>query len=210
MFSKLVKASLFRPISNINKVVFRAKNTNNNGVLHLSSNLCSSLIIQPTKYFELLLNHSPTYFVNIDHLKSNFYELQKLVHPDKHAHESGQIIGDMHAFSAEINEAYSTLKDPRKRLEYLCKINGYDYGDKVTVPKEISNKQMQWLISCEDPSELRQSIKEVSEMIEKYEAEIEHNFTQEKQNYAYISQISQILFVLDKSLFHLKHVGIVH
>ena len=63
-----------------------------------------------------LLNLPISFTVDLKQLDANYFELQKQFHPDKTPNFAVK--------SAEINEAYKTLKNKYKRLEYLVSLQG--------------------------------------------------------------------------------------
>ena len=76
-------------------------------------------------YFQLF--DLPTDFtVDLNQLSSRYQTLQKTVHPDKFAHASEQEQRIAVQKSAEINDAYQTLKKPLQRAEYLLVDRGIE------------------------------------------------------------------------------------
>lgn len=76
-------------------------------------------------YFQLF--DLPTDFtVDLNQLSSRYQTLQKAVHPDKFAHASEQEQRIAVQKSAEINDAYQTLKKPLQRAEYLLVDRGIE------------------------------------------------------------------------------------
>jgi curved DNA-binding protein CbpA len=122
----------------------------------------------------------------------------------------------MHAFSAEINDAYVTLSDPRKRLAYLCQLNGVGYNEKVIVPSYITQKQMEWLESFDNDglTGLNISLQEVQHLTNEYESKIQEKMKLQTSlncdEWKEVSEMGQILYVLDKSLYHLQKVQDVY
>lgn len=69
-------------------------------------------------YFQLF-NLEASFDVDIQELSSSYQTLQKTVHPDKFAHASEQEQRIAVQKSAQINDAYQTLKNPLQRAEYI-------------------------------------------------------------------------------------------
>ncbi len=69
-------------------------------------------------------------------LSEIYQTLQKKVHPDKFAHASSQEQLLAVQKSAQINDAYQTLKQPLKRAEYL--LNSYG---RIDMPSEQASFQ---------------------------------------------------------------------
>lgn len=64
--------------------------------------------------------------VDLNQLSQTYQTLQKAVHPDRFAHASSQEQLLAVQKSAEINDAYQTLKQPLKRAEYILILRGVD------------------------------------------------------------------------------------
>jgi molecular chaperone HscB len=76
-------------------------------------------------YFDLFaLPHS--FEIDLAKLSAAFQSLQKTAHPDKFAHTSSQQQLLAVQKSANINDAYQTLKNPLKRAEYMLQQRGTD------------------------------------------------------------------------------------
>ncbi|AAZ28735.1 MULTISPECIES: co-chaperone HscB [Colwellia] len=69
-------------------------------------------------YFQLF-NIEVSFDVDLQQLSSSYQTLQKTVHPDKFAHASEQEQRIAVQKSAQINDAYQTLKNPLQRAEYI-------------------------------------------------------------------------------------------
>jgi len=76
-------------------------------------------------YFEFL--GLPVDF-NLDQaeLSSRYRELQKQLHPDRHAHQSDREQRLAVQYTAYLNEALATLKSPLRRAQYLLSLQGID------------------------------------------------------------------------------------
>lgn len=76
-------------------------------------------------YFQLF-NIEDSFDVDLQQLSSSYQTLQKTVHPDKFAHASEQEQRIAVQKSAQINDAYQTLKNPLLRAEYMLVQRGVD------------------------------------------------------------------------------------
>jgi molecular chaperone HscB len=76
-------------------------------------------------YFQLFAIEI-SFDVDFNHLSQSYQALQKAVHPDRFAHASSQEQLLAVQKSAEINDAYQTLKQPLKRAEYILTLRGVD------------------------------------------------------------------------------------
>lgn len=76
-------------------------------------------------YFQLF-DIENSFDVDLQNLSSSYQALQKAVHPDKFAHASEQEQRIAVQKSAQINDAYQTLKNPLQRAEYLLVQRGIE------------------------------------------------------------------------------------
>ena len=75
-----------------------------------------------TNYFELY--HMPlTFHPDQVEIKSKFYELSRLYHPDRFAQAGGEELSKALQLSAMNNEAYKTLKNPDATMAYILKLH---------------------------------------------------------------------------------------
>lgn len=87
--------------------------------------------------------------IDLNLLSDTYQSLQKAVHPDKFAHASSQEQLLAVQKSAEINDAYQTLKQPLKRAEYLLTLRGVDlpneqhtFGDTSFLMRQMELREM--------------------------------------------------------------------
>ncbi|ALO34073.1 cobalamin 5'-phosphate synthase [Colwellia sp. MT41] len=76
-------------------------------------------------YFQLF-GIEASFDLDLQNLSSSYQALQKAVHPDKFAHASDQDQRIAVQKSAQINDAYQTLKQPLPRAEYILVQRGVD------------------------------------------------------------------------------------
>ena len=74
-------------------------------------------------YFQLF-GIEVSFDVDLHQLSQTYQMLQKSAHPDKFAHASAQEQLVAVQKSAEINDAYQTIKQPIKRAEYILTLRG--------------------------------------------------------------------------------------
>lgn len=87
-----------------------------------------------TNYFELY--HMPvTFYPAQAAVKSKFYELSRLYHPDRFAQAGGAELAKALQLSAMNNEAYKTFRSPDATMAYILKMhNLLDDEEKYTLP----------------------------------------------------------------------------
>jgi molecular chaperone HscB len=136
-------------------------------------------------YFQLF-GIEISFDVDLSHLSQSYQALQKAVHPDRFAHASSQDQLLAVQKSAEINDAYQTLKQPLKRAEYILTLRGVD----------MPNEQQ----SFSDTSFLMQQM-ELREMLGdvKFADDIDSAFTHAQQVLA--QEYQQLVDVMQQQIF---------
>lgn len=98
-----------------------------------------------------LFELQPAFDLDLEQLSARYRELARKVHPDRFA-DSGEA-EQRHAIeqSANLNEAYQTLKSPSRRARYLLQLNGREMPLEATVQDPaFLMQQMQWREELED------------------------------------------------------------
>ena len=105
-------------------------------------------------YFELF-NLPESFDVDLSTLPQTYQQLQRLTHPDRFA--SGSELQKLVAIqkNAQVNDAYSVLKSPLSRAEYLLSLRGIDLQHEQQTIKDTAflMQQMEW----------REELSEISE-----------------------------------------------
>lgn len=89
-------------------------------------------------------------------------DLQKTLHPDKHAHLSDREQRLAVQYMAYLNEAIATLRSPLLRAQYLLKLRGIDTFSESSTPVDPMFLMQQM--------ELRETLEEVPEQDDPFEA----------------------------------------
>lgn len=104
-----------------------------------------------------------------------YRELQKAAHPDRFAHQGDQAQRIALQKTAQINDAFQTLKSPLSRAEYMLSLEGVDLRAEQHTMRDTAflMQQMEWRETLED---LRQSqdidgLEDFSSQIQKSEKE---------------------------------------
>lgn len=99
-------------------------------------------------YFQLF-NIEESFDVDISQLSTSYQTLQKSVHPDNFAHASEQEQRVAVQKSAQINDAYQTLKMPLSRAQYILSERGVDmpneqhtFGDNSFLMRQMELREM--------------------------------------------------------------------
>lgn len=96
-------------------------------------------------YFELF-NIPVSFDVDMAVLPKTYQQLQRLTHPDKFASASDQDKLVAIQKNAQVNDAYSVLKSPLSRAEYLLSLRGIDLQHEQQTIKNTAflMQQMEW------------------------------------------------------------------
>ena len=105
-------------------------------------------------YFELF-NLPESFDVDLSTLPQTYQQLQRLTHPDRFASGSEQEKLVAIQKNAQVNDAYSVLKSPLSRAEYLLSLRGIDLQHEQQTIKDTAflMQQMEW----------REELSEISE-----------------------------------------------
>jgi len=117
-------------------------------------------------YFELL-GFPMSFEINQDKLKENFRQLQRVVHPDRHANKTDQEKRLAMQMAGHLNTAFETLTSPVNRAAYLLSLENMpvDFETNTSMAPEFLMEQF----------EIRERIAEKDTMVR---AEIEQKRSQ--------------------------------
>jgi molecular chaperone HscB len=96
-------------------------------------------------HFELF-NLPQQFAVDAGALDSAYRDVQGRVHPDKFVNATDAEKRVAMQWATRANEAYQTLKNPQKRAQYLCELNGVDLQTEsnTSMPMAFLMQQMAW------------------------------------------------------------------
>lgn len=96
-------------------------------------------------HFELF-NLPQQFAVDAGALDSAYRDVQGRVHPDKFVNATDAEKRVAMQWATRANEAYQTLKNPQKRAQYLCELNGLDLQTEsnTAMPMAFLMQQMEW------------------------------------------------------------------
>jgi molecular chaperone HscB len=144
--------------------------------------------IRPSDYIKNKLNFfsvfniKDQYIIDKSNLEKQYKDLQKIVHPDKYAHESDDILKEAQECSSFVSNAYQTLKDDYYRANYLLKLKGMkgiEEGEKSERNQEFLEELMEVQEKIEESEGKEQLFilrDEVLEKINCSKLELEINF----------------------------------
>ncbi|QYF92349.1 Fe-S protein assembly co-chaperone HscB [Massilia sp. PAMC28688] len=84
--------------------------------------------------------------VDMAALDAAYRDVQGQVHPDRFVGATDAEKRVAMQWATRANEAYQTLKNPQKRAQYLCELNGVDLATEsnTAMPMEFLMQQMEW------------------------------------------------------------------
>ena len=96
-------------------------------------------------HFELF-NLPQRFAVDDAALAGAYRDVQSRVHPDKFVNATDAEKRVAMQWATRANEAYQTLKNPQKRAQYLCELNGVDLQTEsnTAMPMAFLMQQMEW------------------------------------------------------------------
>jgi len=96
-------------------------------------------------HFELF-QLAPQFALDGAALDSAYRDVQARVHPDKFVNATDAEKRVAMQWATRANEAYQTLKNPQKRAQYLCELNGVDLQieSNTAMPMAFLMQQMEW------------------------------------------------------------------
>jgi molecular chaperone HscB len=102
-------------------------------------------------HFELF-NLPQRYSLDAAALDSAYREVQGRVHPDRFVGATDAEKRVAMQWATRANEAYQTLKNPQKRAQYLCELNGADLKTEsnTAMPAAFLMQQMEWREELDD------------------------------------------------------------
>ena len=90
--------------------------------------------------------------IDMNALDSAYREVQGRVHPDRFVNASDAEKRVAMQWATRANEAYQTLRNPQKRAQYLCEINGVDLQTEsnTAMPMDFLMEQMELREALDD------------------------------------------------------------
>jgi molecular chaperone HscB len=90
--------------------------------------------------------------IDMNALDSAYREVQGRVHPDRFVNATDAEKRVAMQWATRANEAYQTLRNPQKRAQYLCEINGVDLQTEsnTAMPMDFLMEQMELREALDD------------------------------------------------------------
>lgn len=92
-----------------------------------------------------LFHLAPRFDLDMAQLDSAYREVQGRVHPDRFVNAGDTEKRVAMQWATRANEAYQTLRNPQKRAQYLCELNGVDIRaeSNTAMPVDFLMQQME-------------------------------------------------------------------
>ena len=94
----------------------------------------------------------PNFSIDGETLERSYRNIQSTVHPDRFAHAGDAERRASLQWTARVNEAYRTLKDPVQRAKHLLELQGVDlaFETNTAMPSDFLAQQMELRETLED------------------------------------------------------------
>ena len=112
---------------------------------------CKALQPPPSDYF-IFFGLPRKLNIDVDKLQSRFYDLSRLLHPDKYSRKSERERGYSTTATAVLNDGWRTLKNPVTRAEYLLSQEGLEIAEQRSkdVPPELLEEVFELNMALEE------------------------------------------------------------
>ena len=96
--------------------------------------------------FFTLLKIPEAFVIDLERLDQHYQDIQKEIHPDRFASFDDETKLESIKKTAQVNDAYQTLKSPIRRAEYMLQLHGINIHDEkyTAVPQDFLMQQMEW------------------------------------------------------------------
>ena len=124
-------------------------------------------------HFELF-NLTVAFDVDVAEIAKTYQTLQRLTHPDKFANGSDQEKLLAIQKNAQVNDAYSVLKFPLSRAEYMLQLRGIDLQHEQQTIKDTAflMQQMDWREQLAEVEHQAEPLDELASLDDEISAEI--------------------------------------
>ena len=120
-----------------------------------------------TQNFFTLLNLPEAFVVDLKKLDQHYQAIQKEIHPDRFASLNDETKMESVKKTAQVNDAYQTLKSSIRRAEYLLHLYGFDINDEkyTAVPQDFLLQQMEWREELETHAKNKEALEKLASVV---------------------------------------------
>jgi molecular chaperone HscB len=126
--------------------------------------------------FFTLLKLPEAFVIDLEKLDQSYQAIQKEIHPDRFASFDDETKLESIKKTAQVNDAYQTLKSPIRRAEYLLQLHGVNIHDEkyTAVPQDFLMQQMEWREELETHKQNKLALEKLAADIQKNKNEMMH------------------------------------
>ena len=159
--------------------------------------------------FFTLLQLPEAFVIDLEKLNQNYQSIQKEIHPDRFASFDDEAKLESIKKTAQLNDAYQTLKSPIRRAEYLLQLHGVNIHDEKysAVPQDFLMQQMEWREELETHKQNKLALEKLAADIQKNKNEMMNqlpSFFDHKDHLNDAIQITRELNFIEKIEQHIN------
>ena len=124
--------------------------------------------------FFVLLKLPEAFVIDLERLDQNYQDIQKEIHPDRFASFDDKTKLESIKKTAQVNDAYQTLRSPIRRAEYMLQLHGINIHDEkyTAVPQDFLMQQMEWREELETNKQNKLALEKLATEIQKNKNDI--------------------------------------
>jgi molecular chaperone HscB len=162
-----------------------------------------------TQNFFTLLNLPEAFVVDLKKLDQHYQAIQKEIHPDRFASLNDEKKMESVKKTAQVNDAYQTLKSPIRRAEYLLHLYGFDINDEkyTAVPQDFLLQQMEWREELETHTKNKEALEKLASVVaikKKQKIDLLPTYFDKKNNLPEAIKITRELNFIEKIEQHIS------
>ena len=162
-----------------------------------------------TQNFFTLLNLPEAFVVDLKKLDQHYQAIQKEIHPDRFASLSDETKMESVKKTAQVNDAYQTLKSSIRRAEYLLHLYGFDINDEkyTAVPQDFLLQQMEWREELETHTKNKEALEKLASVVaikKKQRIDLLPTYFDKKNNLPEAIKITRELNFIEKIEQHIS------
>ena len=162
-----------------------------------------------TQNFFTLLNLPEAFIVDLKKLDQHYQAIQKEIHPDRFASLNDEAKMESVKKTAQVNDAYQTLKSSIRRAEYLLHLYGFDINDEkyTAVPQDFLLQQMEWREELETHTKNKEALEKLASVVaikKKQKIDLLPTYFDKKNNLPEAIKITRELNFIEKIEQHIS------
>jgi molecular chaperone HscB len=162
-----------------------------------------------TQNFFTLLNLPEAFVVDLKKLDQHYQAVQKEIHPDRFASLKDEAKMESVKKTAQVNDAYQTLRSSIRRAEYLLHLYGFDINDEkyTAVPQDFLLQQMEWREELETHTKNKEALEKLASVVaikKKQKIDLLPTYFDKKNNLPEAIKITRELNFIEKIEQHIS------